>query len=288
MKLLAALTSAAALACVSGAAGARQQAPEGPIVVIVHGRGHVDGDSASLRRLWKRDLDVSLASAIDRPANLDVRLAWYADILEPSGTEACPRTDNDSLGIGAFTSFIGALAAALPREESREARGLIGDLVWVVDDARRCAAERRVGSVIERAVAERRPVIVVGYSLGSLVSYGYLKNRAPRSGDPEIHLITIGSPLGNPIVRELLGQGADSLRRPRSVRTWQNVYDPTDPFAARVADAAVGDAALDRATENETSRDPHSIERYLGDRAMSASMRRLLCGTTSPSAACKR
>ena len=285
MKLLA-LTSAAALACV--AAVPRQQAPERPIVVIVHGRGHVDGDSASLRRLWKRDLDAAVAPASGRPADLDVRLAWYADILEPSGMEACPRTDNDSLGIGAFTSFIGALAAALPREESREARGLIGDLVWVVDDARRCAAERRVGFAIERAVAERRPVIVIGYSLGSLVSYGYLKNRAPRAGDPDIHLITLGSPLGNPIVRELLGQGADSLRRPRSVRTWQNVYDPNDPFAARVADAAVGDAALDRATENETSRDPHSIERYLGDRAMSAAMRRLLCGTSGPSADCKR
>lgn len=284
MKFVVAL-GAAALAI--GSIAPAQQ-PERPVVVIVHGRGHVTADSAALRRQWKRDLDAAIASAGARLADADVQLAWYADILEPSGTESCARTDNDSLGIGAFTTLMGALALALPREESREARSLLGDLIWVVDDARRCAAEQRVGGAIERAIATGRPVIVIGYSLGSLVTYGYLRKREPRASDPEIHLITLGSPLGNPMVRELLGQGVDSLRRPRSVRSWQNVYDPNDPFAARVADAAVGDAALDRATENETSRDPHAIERYLSDRATSAAMRRLLCGTSGPSVSCKR
>ena len=275
MKFLVAL-SAAALAITPVASSVPAQQPERPIVVIVHGRGHVDADSAVLRRQWKRDLDHAIASTGARLADADVRVAWYADILEPSGTEACDRPAEDSLGIGAFTVLMGALAAALPREESREARGLLGDLVWVVDEARRCAAERRVGSVIERAAAEKRPLILVGYSLGSVVTYGYLKKREPRSGDPAIHLITLGSPLGNPMVRELLGQGVDSLRRPRSVRSWQNLYDPNDPFAARVTDAAIGDAAVDRATENETSRDPHAIERYLGDRAMAAALKKLL------------
>jgi hypothetical protein len=274
MTFVVALRAAAAAVAVALVTAPAQQ-PERPIVVIVHGRGHLDGDSAALRRQWKRDLDSAIVPTGHRLSDADVRLAWYADILEPSGSEACPRTDNDSLGIGAFTSFIGALAAALPREESREARGLIGDLVWVVDDARRCAAERRVGSVIERAVAEKRPVIVVGYSLGSLVSYGYLKARTPRIGEPAIHLVTLGSPLGNPMVRELLGQGTDSLRRPRSVRSWQNVYDPDDPFAARVSDASTGDAAEDRATESDATRDPHDIERYLRDRAMAAVLKKL-------------
>lgn len=271
MKLPVVLGAAVALA-----SAAVSQQPDQPIVVIVHGRGHVDADSAVLRRSWTRDLDAALASARARRSDLEVRLAWYADILEPTGTEACERPAEDSLGLGAFTTLMGALAAALPREESREARGLLGDLVWVVDEARRCAAERRVGAAIERAVATRRPVIVVGYSLGSLVTYGYLKGRAPRAGDPDIHLITLGSPLGNPMVRELLGQGTDSLRRPRSVRSWQNLYDPNDPFAARVTEAAASGTATDLATENETSRDPHAIERYLGDRAMQAALKKLL------------
>jgi hypothetical protein len=273
MKLVVALSALVALAT---APAAPAQQLERPIIVIVHGRGHVDADSAVLRRDWKRAMDGTLAGASAPSVNLDVRLAWYADVLDPSSPESCVRSDNDSLGIGAFTTLMGALVAALPREESREARGLLGDLVWIVDDARRCAAERRVGTAIERAIATQRPVIVIGYSLGSLVSYGYLKRREPRAGDPEIHLITLGSPLGNPMVRELLGQGVDSLRRPRSVRSWQNVYDPNDPFAARVADAAAGDAALDRPTENETSRDPHAIERYLGDRATAAALKKLL------------
>jgi hypothetical protein len=273
MKFLVAL-SAVALATAPVA-----QQPERPILVIVHGRSHGDADSTALHRQWKRDIDEALASASASSVDLDVRLAWYADILEPSGTEACERPAEDSLGLGAFTTLMGALAMALPREESREARGLLGDLVWVVDEARRCAAERRVGSVIERAISERRPVIVVGYSLGSLVTYGYLKKRAPRANDPPIHLITLGSPLGNPMVRELLGQGTDSLRRPLSVRSWQNLYDPNDPFAARVTDAGTAATASDLATQNETSRDPHSIERYLTDRSMSAALSRLLRST---------
>lgn len=287
MRFLAALTTTIVVVAVAPVMGQQPVRPR-PIVVVVHGRGHADADSAALRIRWKRALDSTVATAGARLDDGDVRLAWYADILDPAGLDACARTDNDSLGIGAFAEFVGALTSALPKNESREARGFMGDLLWVIDDARRCAAERRVGAAIERAVSERRPVIVIGYSLGSLVTYGYLSRRNPRANDPEIHLVTIGSPLGNPVIRELLGQRADSLRRPLSVQSWQNVYDRNDVFAAPIAGFAVTDAAIDRVTENETSRDPHEIERYLGDRAMGAAMKRLLCGMSGTARDCTR
>lgn len=291
MKSLAALGAiAVALAVVDApAAVAQEPVRPKPIVVVVHGRGHIDdADSAAMRKRWKRGLDSTIATTGAHFDDADVRLAWYADILDPAGLDACARTDDDSLGIGAFAAFVGALTSALPKNESREARSVMGDLLWLIDDARRCAAERRVGAVIEQAVATQRPVIVIGYSLGSLVTYGYLSRRNPRANDPEIHLVTVGSPLGNPIIRELLGQRADSLRRPLSVRSWQNVYDRNDVVAAPIAGFSVTDAAVDRVTENETSRDPHEIERYLGDRAMVAAMRRLLCGMSGTNRDCSR
>jgi hypothetical protein len=276
MKALVVLAAAVTLAAACAASAPRAQEPQRPVLVIVHGRGHGDADSAALRRRWKRALDSALAPNGARLADGDLRLAWYADILDPSGQEACERTADADSATVVVRGIFGAMAALLPNDqETRETRGLIGDLLWVIDDARRCAAERRVGAEIERAIHTRRPVVVIGYSLGSVVTYGYLRARAPRAGDPPIDLITVGSPLGHPVFRELLGVGPEALRRPRSVRSWENVYDPNDPFASPITDATAADVLSNRATENETSRDPHDIERYLGDRATSAILKRL-------------
>lgn len=254
-----------------------------PVVIIVHGRGHADGDSAALRRVWKRDLDSSLAIVgMPRLADADVRLAWYADVLDPESGSACETTSaaTGSLGLDDFMrDFLSSLALALPREVSREARSVIGDLLYVADKSRRCAAERRVAGVIESAVADGRPVIVVAYSLGSVVAYGALHARIAKSQPaPDIRLITLGSPLGNAEIRELLGQGADSLRAPAGVSSWENIYDPNDAFAAPLGPMVVGRAARDRVTASSAG-DPHYIGRYLRDRATGLAVGRALCAS---------
>ncbi|MEX2154421.1 MAG: hypothetical protein WD825_13860 [Gemmatimonadaceae bacterium] len=266
-----------------------------PVIIIVHGRGHVDADSAALRRVWQRDLDSALTSVgLPKLASGDVRLAWYADVLDPDFESSCvvPDSETDSLGLVTFArDFLGSLVSTLPRNESREVRGLLGDLLYVLDASRHCAAERRIGNAIETAASENRPVIVVAYSLGSLVTYGYLHARASDSRPlPDLHLITIGSPLGNREVRELLGQGGDSLRVPPNVRAWENVYDPHDGFAAPLEGSAPR-AVRDRITESAVSDgDPHHIGRYLRDRATGAAIGRALCASarTELGDACRR
>ena len=263
-----------------------QPAPR-PIVILVHGRGHLDADSGALRREWKRDLDTALAIVgLPRLAAEDVRLAWYADALDPKveGAPQCAtrETESDSLSFGAFTrGLIGALATALPKEEAPEARALLGDLLYVTDASTRCAAERRVGHVIESAIAEKRPVIVVAYSLGSLVAYGYLNARAPADRRDDLRLITLGSPLGNPEIRGILGGGSDALRMPAAVIAWENVYDPSDPFAAPLEDSASTRGMRDRATETPSADDAHHIGRYLRDPATGAAVGRALCAAIS-------
>lgn len=254
--------------------GKTQQAEPRPIVILVHGRGHFGEDSAWMRREWTSVLNASLKESGNPavPAE-DVRLAWFADALDPGNlAPACAtrRREADSLGLDVFADFLGLLADALPRNESREARGLIGDLLYVTDPRRRCAAERRVGGVIEQALAERRPVIVVAYSLGALVTYEYLRARSDSSA--RIELITIGSPLGNPEIRELLGHGRGPLRRPPAVERWENVYDSTDVFSAPVGAA---DAATDVLTRGPTRGDAHEVGRYLRDRATADALSRL-------------
>lgn len=254
-----------------------------PVIIIVHGRGHLEADSAALRREWQRGLDSALASVgLPKLASADVRLAWYADVMDPDFESSCVvrESETDSLGLATFArDFLGSLVSTLPRDESREVRGLLGDLLYVLDASRHCAAERRVGNAIEAAVSENRPVVVVAYSLGSLVTYGYLNSRSSGSGpQPDLRLITIGSPLGNREVRELLGQGGDSLRVPLNVRAWENVYDPHDGFAAPLEGSAPR-AVKDRVTESTAAGDNHHIGRYLRDRATGAALGRALCAS---------
>lgn len=274
-----------AIAAVAVGSIVAQPAPR-PIVILVHGRGHLDADSASLRREWKRDLDSALATVgLPRLAAEDVRLAWYADALDPDVESPCATNElrTDSLGFEGFArGLIVALATALPKTEAPEARALLGDLLYVTDAATRCAAERRVGSVIESAISEKRPVVVVAYSLGSLVAYGYLNARAPaakRHGD--VRLITLGSPLGNREIRDMLGGGRDSLRVPAGVSVWENVYDPSDPFAAPLEGSVSAKGIRDRATASPSDYDSHYIGRYLRDAATGGAVGRALCAAAS-------
>jgi hypothetical protein len=263
----------AAAACAEG-----QSLP--PVVVLVHGRGHMEDDTASLRRAWKAHLDSALARAHapPLPAN-DVRLAWYADALDPSRDGECPAATSDTAGFATFArDFLGSLASALPRDESREARTLLGDMLYAIDPSRRCSAQRKVGAVIDAARAEGRPVIVVAYSLGALVTYAELSARA-RVSNPRspLRLITIGSPLGNPEIRELLGQGEASLRLPAPVVSWENIYHSEDPFAGPLTQDIK--EVVDRAIDADAGDDPHHVTRYLRARATGMALARAVCAS---------
>lgn len=259
------------------------------MVVLVHGRGHLGDDTAALRSAWKRELDWNLERAgLAALPDSVVRLAWYADVMDPTRNAACTRavqrsSRNDSLGFGDFArDFIGALASSLPQEESREARTLLGDMLYAVDPSRRCAAEARVGALLDSAASQGRPVILIGYSLGAMVSYDALARRGA-ARRPPVHFITIGSPLGNPEIRALLGLGNDPLVVPAGVASWENIYNPDDAFAAPLQNSVkdVRDVALDE----RSSGDPHYIHHYLRDRATGAALGRALCRTgafTSP------
>jgi hypothetical protein len=273
------------VACGVAATHARPVASPRPVVILVHGRGQLGQDTASLRREWKRDLDSSL-KLVGIPAlpDEDVRLAWYADVLDPDSDSLCDSAENsDSLGFGDVArGFLALISSAVPNDDSREVRGLMGDLLYALDAPKRCAAERRVGGIIASALREKRPVIVVAYSLGSLVTYGYLRSSRAEASPGALRLVTIGSPLGVRVIRELVfGESVERLTLPGSVTSVENVYDPNDFLSAPLEGVLSATSVRDDATHASERDDPHNLTRYLRDRATGAAVMRALCASTN-------
>lgn len=280
VRLLVAIVGIAALVGTNGPVSVHE--PARPLVVLVHGRGQNGQDSAARHREWKRDLDSSLA-LVGMPSlpDDDVRLVWYADVLDPESDGGCGvRSAGDSLSFGDVArGLVGLLANVAPSDESRDVRGVMGDLLYLLDPSTRCAAERRVGNAIAAAARENRPVIIVAYSLGSLVTHGYLSAR-DTTKPLALRLITLGSPLGIRVIREIVfGPSGDTLRLPTGVSAWDNVYDPGDVFSAPLGGGVSERAIHDLATSG-TAEDPHTFAHYLRDRRTGEALQRALCAFT--------
>jgi len=218
-----------------------------PVILLVHGRGMNGRDTAATRTLWLDALNAGAKSVSKTAliADRDVRLVWYADVLDPMSGNSCsygandPRARRDATGdpeLKSFASMVGSFLTTLSSfvtdtESMSELRSLSGDAAFLGDAHKRCAAEQRLGDAIDRAGREGRPVILVAHSLGSLVAYDYLTSRRDTGAVQQV--VSIGSPLGSAELRHLLigGDSTESFGLPASVRAWINVRSAADMFA---------------------------------------------------------
>ena len=68
-----------------------------PVILLLHGRGLLDRDTTAMRRLWLESLTQG-ARGIGRDVPLDardVRLVWYADVLDPRSSAGCDYASTD-------------------------------------------------------------------------------------------------------------------------------------------------------------------------------------------------
>lgn len=268
------------------------------MILLVHGRGMIDSDTAALRTLWLNGLVAGTKSLSKQPliTDRDVRLVWYADVLEPASAERCtyaagdPRAARDAVAdpeLRSFVSIVGNVLGALTtlvsdKEAATGLRSLAGDASFLSDAHARCAAERRLADAIGRAEREGRPVIIVAHSLGSLVSYDYLSSR--RDSGVVQRVVSVGSPLGSSDLRHLLigGDSTEAFALPSSVKSWINIRSAGDPFAMPLA---IGRDIVTTTPTDEP--DPHEMLGYLRNPVTAATIAAGWCsafsGTRAPS-----
>lgn len=218
-----------------------------PVILLVHGRGMLGRDTAATRKLWFDGLKSGAALTTREPTieDGDVRVVWYADVLDPASSEGCdyaptdPRAKRDArtdAGLKQLASFAGGLFNVLSfvagdNDSGLEMRALASDAAFLGDARKRCGSEARLAAALDRAKGEGRPVILVAHSLGAIIAYDYLSTRA----DTGLvrRFVTIGSMAGSRDLRELLigGDSTDALAMPAGVSDWVNIHHGADPLA---------------------------------------------------------
>jgi hypothetical protein len=134
----------------------------------------------------------------------------------------------------------------------------------------------RIETGVRAAFAAGEPMVVVGHSLGSIVSYNLLRRDGEREGWEVPLFVTVGAPLAVTAIKRQLSP----VRYPECVGRWFNAFDPRDIVALHPLDAdyfpttpAVENKTdVDNRTENR-----HGVSGYLEDSEVA---RRIHAGLT--------
>ncbi|MFI7121946.1 alpha/beta fold hydrolase [Amycolatopsis sp. NPDC049868] len=238
----------------------------------------------------------ALRRQLGEHVGLDLRVAYYADRLArgvAQGAMDDPETltEPEKELLLAWAGWLGAPAEVAQGRLTAPARaaaswiartfGLDSRMVRIFvsrfcrevstyfeEPERRDAARTRVTGLL----AEARPIVVVGHSLGSVLAYEALW----RMPDLDVELlITLGSPLGLPdVIFDRLDPVPDKGkgRRPPCVRRWVNIADPGDIVAIpRGLPARFTGIAADL-TDQIGLFDFHKVTNYLASPATTAAI----------------
>lgn len=158
---------------------------------------------------------------------------------------------------------------AIVRALDRRYEGASGTAISVATrDVWRYLTSPGARDVIEGGVASAITpgveTVVVGHSLGSVVTYLTLKSRSAELGWTIPALITVGSPLGVSGIRQLLAP----IAHPIAPGSWFNARDPHDLVALYPLDAdrfGVQPAVENYSRVANTTPNHHGIAGYLND-----------------------
>jgi pimeloyl-ACP methyl ester carboxylesterase len=222
------------------------------VVIGIHGLSNKPS-ATQLEQWWKQALDEGLRRNLDTSLSYKFELAYWADVrnsnpVAPADQDE-PYTPAAGEGVlpryqgGALDSFRGFVqkwgGRALDKEKELIGLGtnvenIIGLKLedmdqYYQDRSIRTAMRERLIQALQRNKESK--IILVAHSMGSIIAYDVLRGLDTDTDLHIDHLITIGSPLGLPIVAEKNRQEFGDNKTPTIVRRWSNVSDPGDKVA---------------------------------------------------------
>jgi hypothetical protein len=281
-------------------------------LVLVHGRSPHRKDGAALRAEWLDALHSGLAAAgltLPIPES-EVRFPYYGDALTNGSAGAlseiivresdAPRAAflravflEVARECGICDADIAAEAGpgvaepdhvwfrALFRLLDRATLAGTGSIALFIDDVHRYLTDAGVRDAIDSevraAVTPGVETVVVGHSLGSVVTYFLLRQEGAALGWHVPLYVTVGSPLGVGAVCERLVP----IAHPACANRWFNAADRRDVVALHPLDAthfAVEPAIENKTDVDNTTPDRHGIRGYLTDPEVACRIHRALTG----------
>ncbi len=189
-----------------------------------------------------------------KPHDLQLRSAYWADLCHPKpeadpgyesppGKGPLPRRDHhiiDGLRIMGRRFFEEILEAKLKILGVRKVLDellavVVKDLqvhYWDNPQKRELIRKRFLDQLLTPEIAQSR-VMVIAHSMGSIIAYDAMRllgDEQPRFVVD--NFVTIGSPLGLPLVTKHLKEEFTTVRTPSIVHRWHNFADILDPVAA--------------------------------------------------------
>lgn len=232
------------------------QSPVLPVTVdpAAKGTGGNAGDTADGRFEDMSAPELSaLTDAVEEAVGAQALAAAQASAAKgytrtPQPVQGLLRALDQRFGVGAGVLYLGSL---------RQVRS------YLCDPVLKSKTDAIVDETIDTVDVEPGGGcrVLMGHSLGSVVAWEYVRRHPEREWPL---LLTVGSPLGLRMVRQLLpdqGFGTDPARRPQ-LRRWVNVRDERDPVTCAGPLKRWWAGVEEELVDN--GGDAHSISRYLG------------------------
>jgi hypothetical protein len=246
-------------------------------ILGVHGLG--DHRTSDWRDVWTRTLKESfpLASGL----TLDCQFVTYDDIFEQTKLTAwqCARAFWKLTTSG--ISSIGGRQRGVRSNVSDRIQWTAGYVVaWIESEEFKKASRKRILD----AIRATRPDVILGHSLGSMITYDAISHEDAGQADvrdilANARYVTLGSQIGNPFV---VGNLTNGRIQPLDVKFWHHLYNEHDDvFTAQIR---VFDAENFRQTDTPFDREgfaDHAAEFYLGHRATIENVWRPIAGETA-------
>jgi pimeloyl-ACP methyl ester carboxylesterase len=130
----------------------------------------------------------------------------------------------------------------------------------------RVAVARDIEKIV-RPSLEKRPCVIVGHSLGTIVTFKLLREEAAGAA----FYVTLGSPLA---VRAVMNAIGPVFARPDGVSSWLNGLDLDDAvtIGRSLTDETFGPGIVNINDIDNGNDDPHDIRMYLSDRRIAEAL----------------